>query len=297
MTAVRLLQRQRIALATIGVLVFGFLAAPGLRAEPVAGSIGATAAGLEWQLERYSRCAANVTKFKARLAELQSAATPNEEAIADVKVRLRNSRACVSDATTKSSNLELSLAGLQQQFVSATGADAAAVQSQVDELRALEQNRAPLEFDARATQRSIERLSAEPKPNLTLIAQKQSILDGLRTQLATVGDSIAAANSELASLEVALLQKQRTGQAQLSWSTPTTRENGSPLSQAELGGFEIYVLSESTGESVVITVSDPLATTYTVEGLAPDTYHFSISAYDQEGQFSPLSDIVSKTVL
>jgi hypothetical protein len=87
-----------------------------------------------------------------------------------------------------------------------------------------------------------------------------------------------------------------TGSALLSWSVPTTREDGSPLSPSELAGYEIYVLAESTGETNVITIADPLATSYKVGGLAAGTYYFSMVAKDTSGALSPLSTAVSKTV-
>ena len=87
-----------------------------------------------------------------------------------------------------------------------------------------------------------------------------------------------------------------TGQAKLSWSIPTTRANGSPLAPGELAGYEIYVLSESSGESSVLNVNDPLVSTYTVNGMTPGVYHFSMSAKDTAGKLSALSAVVTKTV-
>jgi hypothetical protein len=87
-----------------------------------------------------------------------------------------------------------------------------------------------------------------------------------------------------------------SGSAVLSWSIPTTRSNGSPLTMAELAGYEIYVLSESTGQSSVVTVSSGSTTTYTVSGLAAGTYYFSMAAKDTAGNLSALSAVVSKTI-
>ena len=87
-----------------------------------------------------------------------------------------------------------------------------------------------------------------------------------------------------------------SGQAQLSWSIPTTRANGTPLTPNELAGYEIYVLSESSGESMVLTVHDPLVSSYTVSGMSPGIYHFSMSAQDTTGKLSALSTVVSKTL-
>lgn len=87
-----------------------------------------------------------------------------------------------------------------------------------------------------------------------------------------------------------------SGSAALSWSSPTTRSNGQPLSMSELAGYEIYMLAESTGVSSVITVSDPFSTSRSIDGLTPDIYHFAISAIDSSGLVSALSTLVSKTV-
>ena len=85
-------------------------------------------------------------------------------------------------------------------------------------------------------------------------------------------------------------------QAQLSWSIPTTRANGTPLTPSELSGYEIYMLSESSGESTVFTVHDSLVSSYTVSNLNPGIYHFSMSAQDTTGKLSALSTVVSKTL-
>ncbi len=87
-----------------------------------------------------------------------------------------------------------------------------------------------------------------------------------------------------------------TGSAVLNWSIPTTRADSSPLTMAEIAGYEIYVLSESTGQSSVINVPSGATSTYTVSGLAADTYYFSMAAKDTAGNLSALSAVVSKTI-
>jgi hypothetical protein len=82
----------------------------------------------------------------------------------------------------------------------------------------------------------------------------------------------------------------------LSWSIPTTRENGEPLGPQDLAGYEIYYTSEVSGVSAIIAINDPYVTTHAIEGLDSDTYHFAISAYDTKGLQSALSEIVSTTV-
>ena len=84
--------------------------------------------------------------------------------------------------------------------------------------------------------------------------------------------------------------------AVLSWSIPTTRADGSPIAVSEIAGYEIYVLAEGTGVSSVITVTGGTTTTYTVMGLSPDTYDFSMAAKDTAGNLSALSPVVAKII-
>jgi hypothetical protein len=148
----------------------------------------------------------------------------------------------------------------------------------------------------RTAQLGLKRLLESASPDPQRIAQKEAVVASITAELESAEAEVAQANADLAELEAQLAAANRTGSAALSWVTPTTREDGAPLAAGELGGYEIYVLSESTGESSVITLSDPLATSYSVDGLPPDTYHFSITAFDIEGKFSQLSEIVSKSI-
>lgn len=87
-----------------------------------------------------------------------------------------------------------------------------------------------------------------------------------------------------------------SGSVQVSWTAPTTRANGEPLPSAELGGYELYMLSEQSGNDQYIVIADPTQTSYQINDLAPDTYFFSISAYDLDGLFSEPSDIIMVVV-
>jgi hypothetical protein len=107
---------------------------------------------------------------------------------------------------------------------------------------------------------------------------------------------IVSANQALADFESSALAVIASRSATLNWTTPLTREDGAPLAVGELGGFEIYMLAESTGQTSIFTVDDPMMTTYTVDGLAPDTYHFSMAAKDSDGNLSALSTVVSKVI-
>ncbi|MBP8924962.1 MAG: fibronectin type III domain-containing protein [Pseudomonadales bacterium] len=84
--------------------------------------------------------------------------------------------------------------------------------------------------------------------------------------------------------------------ATLSWSVPTTRANGSLLAPSELAGYEIYITTEKSGTSTVVEIPDPLKFSHKLRNLAPDTYHFAVSALDTNGMTSELSRVVTKTI-
>ncbi len=105
--------------------------------------------------------------------------------------------------------------------------------------------------------------------------------------------------AQLAEAEAARLAAEQQAAAQetvLSWSIPTTRQNGELLSPSELAAYEIYITADQSGGEQVIVVNDPMQTSYTIVGLAPDTYHFAISAVDVDGLRSELSVVVDKTI-
>jgi hypothetical protein len=198
---------------------------------------------------------------------------------------------------TRADSLELQLATLMAQFRAGTGIQSSTLQQRVAGLRAQEASHATTGAELRVAEAQLERLQLEVPPRTTRIAQKAAVVSTLRAELDGVVAAIAQTNEQFAAMEAALTGGNDTGTASLHWAIPTTRANGLPLAAGELGGYEIYMLSESTGVSTVITVGDPFATSYEVGGLSPDTYHFSIAAFDSAGKLSELSAVVSKTVL
>ncbi len=84
------------------------------------------------------------------------------------------------------------------------------------------------------------------------------------------------------------------GVASLSWTAPTDNTNGTPLT--DLLGFKIYY----AGTTPVTTSSQSLdvgnVTAYTLNGLAPGSYYFSVTAYDADRNESAFATEVGKTV-
>lgn len=80
--------------------------------------------------------------------------------------------------------------------------------------------------------------------------------------------------------------------ATLTWDSPTTNADGTPLT--DLVGYKIYYGTTSGNYTEVIAVGN--VTTYKVEGLQPGTYYFALTAYDTSGNESGYSNEVSKTI-
>jgi hypothetical protein len=79
----------------------------------------------------------------------------------------------------------------------------------------------------------------------------------------------------------------------LSWSIPSTRENGQPLSLSELTGYEIYYVVD--GVDMVdrtIAISGGSVASYKISGLQAGSYSFAITAIDHAGVKSALSGVV-----
>lgn len=86
----------------------------------------------------------------------------------------------------------------------------------------------------------------------------------------------------------------KSGSATLSWIAPTQNTDGSPITG--LSGYHIYYGTNADALRTTITVGGGSSTTYTVSGLSPGTYYFSVVAYNAEGVDSADSNLESKTI-
>jgi Fibronectin type III domain len=83
------------------------------------------------------------------------------------------------------------------------------------------------------------------------------------------------------------------GQIRLSWERPTTKADGTPLT--DIAGYKIYYGLASQTYDFTKTVGNQ--TTYAISGLEPGrTYYFTVTAYDASGNESGFSNEVSVTV-
>jgi hypothetical protein len=85
-----------------------------------------------------------------------------------------------------------------------------------------------------------------------------------------------------------------SGAVSLSWSPPTTRSDGTTLSN--LTGYRIYYGTTQGNYSNSVDINNAGITEYILENLTPNTYYFVITAYDSQGVESDFSNVVSKTI-
>ncbi|MDR2877377.1 MAG: fibronectin type III domain-containing protein [Chromatiales bacterium] len=83
----------------------------------------------------------------------------------------------------------------------------------------------------------------------------------------------------------------------MSWTAPSTRFDGTPLSLSQIAGYRVYSGTTSNSLSLVRDLNDGSATSYTVTSLAAaTTYYFAVSVYDTNGNESSYSAIASKKI-
>ncbi|MGD8616117.1 MAG: putative Ig domain-containing protein [Gammaproteobacteria bacterium] len=88
----------------------------------------------------------------------------------------------------------------------------------------------------------------------------------------------------------------QTGSVSLSWTAPTQRTDGTPMSIADLAGYTVdYGPSEGNYTSS-IEIDDPVATSVVVTDLPAGVYYFALKARDTVGQESAYSAAVSKQI-
>lgn len=90
------------------------------------------------------------------------------------------------------------------------------------------------------------------------------------------------------------VQQAANGTATLTWTPPTTRTDGSLLTN--LAGYRLRYGNSAGTYPNLITISNPGLTTYMVQNLAVGTYFFVLAAYDATGSESVNTNPVSKTI-
>lgn len=101
------------------------------------------------------------------------------------------------------------------------------------------------------------------------------------------------ATTALPAFSVAV-QQVATGSVTLSWQPPTTRSDGTPLTN--LAGYRIRYGTAVGSYPNVVQLPNAGLTTAVIENLARATWYFVATAYDSAGAESSFSGVVSKTI-
>jgi hypothetical protein len=107
----------------------------------------------------------------------------------------------------------------------------------------------------------------------------------------TVSDGSATASLPAFSITVLAVA---TGSATLSWTPPTTNTDGSPLTN--LAGYRVHWGSAIGSYTSSVRLDNPGLASYVVEGLAPGTYYFVVTALNSAQVESQFSNVASKTI-
>jgi len=92
-------------------------------------------------------------------------------------------------------------------------------------------------------------------------------------------------------------QVQQTGNIKLSWSAPSTRTDGQPLSLAEIDGYRVYYGAKKGDYVKGADVKDGAAEAVTVTNVPVGKYYVVMTTYDVNGVESGYSQSIKKNVL
>ena len=88
-----------------------------------------------------------------------------------------------------------------------------------------------------------------------------------------------------------------TGSTSLTWTSPVTRADGTPLSLADIGGFYIYYGESEGNYPNRVDMDDGAAQAVTLNDIPVGTYYMVMTTYDVNGRESSYSSVVEKTVI
>lgn len=86
------------------------------------------------------------------------------------------------------------------------------------------------------------------------------------------------------------------GSAQISWSAPTTRADGSTLSSGEISGYQLFYSTAANGEFVQLMTLSSNELSVVVDELDSGTHYFALATLDSEGLSSDRSPTFSVSI-
>lgn len=82
----------------------------------------------------------------------------------------------------------------------------------------------------------------------------------------------------------------------LAWVAPVEREDGTPISMAEIAGYRVYYGTSQGNFTNEIDIADSNTMQVTLNSLVSGTYYLVVTTYDIDGRESALSEVVTISV-
>ncbi len=108
----------------------------------------------------------------------------------------------------------------------------------------------------------------------------------------SVSDGTASAS--LAAFSIAVTAAVGTGRVTVSWTPPTQNSDGSQLTN--LSGYQVVYGQSASNLSQSVSISDPTATTYTINNLTSGTWYFGVRASSAQAESDVSTPLASKTI-
>ena len=88
-----------------------------------------------------------------------------------------------------------------------------------------------------------------------------------------------------------------TGSFSLSWTAPMTRQDGTPMSLAEIDGYRVYYGDTPGNYPNIVDINDGSVNSTTVSNVPVGDYYIVMTTYDSDGRESTQSSAVFKQAI
>ena len=82
----------------------------------------------------------------------------------------------------------------------------------------------------------------------------------------------------------------------LSWVAPVEREDGTPISMAEIAGYRVYYGNSQGSYPNEVDIADSSTMQVALNNLASGTYYIVVTSYDVDGRESGFSQVVTTSI-
>jgi hypothetical protein len=124
-------------------------------------------------------------------------------------------------------------------------------------------------------------------------------LSGIPTSndVGTYGDIVISVTDSIDTISLAAfsIEVSKMGSFNLSWTAPTMRSDGTPLSLADISGYRIYYGEYEGDYPESVEIANGTAQSKTLTGIPVGTYYVVMSTYDVDGRESSFSNYAIKT--